>query len=60
MKPLVLRVSGAALACCASGAALAHGGHGAASAGHWHATDTLGFVLVAVLAGAAIWLTRRE
>jgi len=38
----------------------AHAGHGAAQAWHWHATDTAGFLLVAVLAGIAIWLSRGD
>jgi hypothetical protein len=39
--------------------AIAHQGHGAAGV-HWHATDTAGFVAVAVLAGVAIWLSRKD
>jgi hypothetical protein len=39
----------------------AHPGHGGAAAQwHWHATDTSGFLMVAVLAGLAIWLSRGE
>jgi hypothetical protein len=38
----------------------AHPGHGAASAWHWHATDTSGFLMVAVLAGVALWISRGE
>lgn len=49
----------AALLAAPSLSALAHGGHGAATV-HWHATDTAGFVLVAVLAGLALWLSRGE
>ena len=37
--------------------ALAHDGHGLAGA-HWHATDTLGLLLVAGAAGLAWWLSR--
>jgi len=36
----------------------AHDGHGLAGT-HWHASDTLGFLLVAVLALAAAWLSRK-
>jgi hypothetical protein len=36
----------------------AHGGHGAVSEWHWHATDTSGFLMVALLAGLALWLSR--
>ncbi len=45
------------LAALATGAALAHDGHGLAGA-HWHATDTLGLLLVAALAGTAWWISR--
>ena len=34
--------------------ALAHEGHGIEGSAHWHATDTLGFVGVAVVA-ALVW-----
>jgi hypothetical protein len=34
--------------------ALAHEGHGIEGSVHWHATDTLGFVGVAVVA-ALVW-----
>ena len=36
----------------------AHQVHGVETL-HWHATDTLGFVTVAALAIAAIWLSRK-
>ena len=42
-----------------SGTALAHEGHGLA-ASHWHATDTLGFVLLAAVVAAALWASRRR
>jgi hypothetical protein len=38
----------------------AHPGHAAASEWHWHATDTSGFLMVAVLAALALWLSRGE
>ena len=38
----------------------AHPGHGAAQTWHWHASDTAGFLVVAVLASLAIWLSRGE
>jgi hypothetical protein len=38
----------------------AHPGHGAVTAWHWHASDTAGFLTVAVLAGIALWLSRGE
>ena len=37
--------------------ALAHDGHGLFGS-HWHASDALGFVAVAALAGAFLWFTR--
>jgi Co/Zn/Cd efflux system component len=36
----------------------AHEGHGLFGA-HWHATDALGFVVLAVAVAAAIWFTRK-
>lgn len=42
----------------AAASASAHDGHGLGST-HWHATDTLGFVLVTVLALAAAWFSRK-
>ena len=41
----------------ASAHSLAHDGHGLAGS-HWHPTDTAGLVLVAVLAGIALWFSR--
>ena len=38
----------------------AHPGHGASEPWHWHATDTSGFLMVVVLAGLAIWLSRGD
>lgn len=38
--------------------AQAHEGHGLLGA-HWHATDVLGFIVVAVLVGVAIWTMRK-
>ena len=53
----------AALAACTLLAAplmaAAHEGHGAVGS-HWHATDTLGFVIAGVAAAAALWFTRRK
>jgi hypothetical protein len=39
-------------------AVLAHDGHGLGG-NHWHASDTAGFITVAVLAAAALWLSRK-
>jgi hypothetical protein len=49
------------IAACAlftwAGSVFAHGGHGLAGT-HWHATDTLGLIAVAVLAAAVLFGTR--
>jgi len=37
---------------------LAHAGHAAAASPHWHATDTVGLMLVAGVAALAVWLSR--
>jgi hypothetical protein len=47
-----------ALALLSASVARAHPGHGALQEWHWHATDTSGFLMVAVLAGLALWLSR--
>ncbi|HYJ99608.1 MAG TPA: hypothetical protein VEX14_16220 [Burkholderiaceae bacterium] len=54
MKPLL-----GTLALAASPLALAHEGHGM-DAFHWHATDTLGFIVLAVAAGLVLWAIRRK
>ncbi|NIC40204.1 hypothetical protein [Aquabacterium sp. A08] len=41
-----------------AGTGHAHDGHGLFGA-HWHATDTLGFVALALAVGAALWLSRK-
>jgi hypothetical protein len=40
--------------------AAAHAGHGLASTSHWHASDTLGLLLVAALSAGAWWFSRRK
>jgi hypothetical protein len=47
-------------ACLATPLALAHEGHGLPGASHWHATDTLGLLLVGAVAAAAAWWLRRK
>ena len=37
----------------------AHDGHGLQGV-HWHATDSVGFMVLAVLAAAALWFGRRK
>jgi hypothetical protein len=54
MKPLW-----GALALAASSLAAAHEGHGMGPH-HWHATDTLGFLVLAVAVGLALWAIRRK
>ena len=44
----------------AASAAQAHEGHGLPGTSHWHASDTLGLLLVVVLAAGALWLGRRK
>ena len=39
--------------------ASAHDGHGLGGT-HWHATDTLGFVVLALAITLAIWASRRK
>jgi hypothetical protein len=39
--------------------AFAHDGHGLGGT-HWHATDVLGFVGVALVAAAAVWWSGRK
>jgi hypothetical protein len=44
----------------ATSAVHAHPGHGAVQEWHWHASDTAGFLMVAVLAGLAVWLSGKK
>jgi hypothetical protein len=39
--------------------ASAHEGHGMAGT-HWHATDPLGFVVLAAVIAGALWVARRK
>ena len=54
MKPLL-----GALALAVSPLALAHEGLGL-DTHHWHVTDTLGFIVLAVAAGLVLWAIRRK
>ncbi len=40
--------------------AWAHEGHGLGSGAHWHATDTLGFIGLAVVAAAVWFINKRK
>ena len=40
--------------------AFAHEGHGLAGSAHWHATDTLGFVGLAIVAVAVWFINKRK
>lgn len=39
--------------------ALAHEGHGLEGAHHWHATDSVGWILAAVAVVVGLWLSRK-
>jgi hypothetical protein len=54
------RIAFAPLLTTLAAGAHAHAGHGAVQDWHWHATDTAGFLMVAVLAGLALWLSRDQ
>ena len=53
------RLAAATAALATSALAMAHEGHGMEGV-HMHASDTAGFIVVAVLATLAIWLSRGE
>ncbi|WP_290672398.1 hypothetical protein [Aquabacterium sp.] len=40
--------------------ALAHEGHDMPGVSHWHSTDVLGFVAVALVIAGAIWMKGRK
>ena len=58
MTTYSLRLLIPSLATLASVSAQAHDGHGLLGS-HWHATDALGFIGIALLVVAAIWWTRK-
>jgi hypothetical protein len=43
-----------------AGLAQAHEGHGLPGASHWHASDTVGYVVLVAVIAAAWWSTRRK
>jgi len=57
MPKQILNLLAFFLVLVASAPALAHDGHGLAGS-HWHATDTWGFVALAVGLAAAIWFSK--
>jgi len=59
MKQFAPRLAAATAMLTTTTATLAHEGHALAGS-HWHATDTAGFALVALLAGIAIWFSRER
>jgi len=59
VRPLA-RATRAGAVLLLGGPALAHEGHGLAGHAHWHATDVLGFVAVALAVGALIWWRGRK
>lgn len=52
--------NGIALLATLAGTAQAHEGHGLDAASHWHASDTLGFVLVGLVCVAVAWYAGRK
>ncbi len=42
-----------------SGLAHAHEGHGLGAVSHWHATDVMGLVALAVALALGLWFTRK-
>ena len=49
-----------ALLAVAAGLAQAHEGHGLPGVSHWHASDSVGYVVLAAVVAAALWSTRRK
>ena len=56
----LLALMGALVSTLIPSLASAHEGHGLPGPSHWHATDTLGLLLVAVLAAGAWFIGRRK
>jgi hypothetical protein len=49
----------AAASLAATSLAQAHEGHGL-SGSHWHATDSVGYLIVAALVAVGVWFMRRK
>jgi hypothetical protein len=43
-----------------AGSAQAHEGHGLPGVSHWHASDAMGYGVLAAVVAAALWSTRRK
>jgi hypothetical protein len=50
----------AVAAALAAQTVLAHPGHGMGAGSHWHPGDTVGLLVVGVIASAACWFTRNR
>ncbi len=59
MKTKLIKTAAASAMAALSNTVLAHDGHGL-SGSHWHSTDALGFVALALAIGAALWLFRGD
>jgi hypothetical protein len=59
MKTKLIKNAAASAMAALSTTVLAHDGHGL-SGSHWHSTDALGFVALALAIGAALWLFRDD
>jgi hypothetical protein len=53
-----IQLPAAIVALFSAGTTLAHDGHGLTGS-HWHATDTVGLLVVAGLGALAFWLSHR-
>ena len=63
MKPserTMMQQSLAAGLALVAGLAQAHTGHGLPGSAHWHASDALLYLGVAVVAATGLWLNRRK
>ncbi|MBL8318601.1 MAG: hypothetical protein JNJ42_09360 [Burkholderiaceae bacterium] len=54
-----MKTTAALMATLLAAAAHAHEGHGLAGP-HWHASDSLGFIVLAAVVAGAIWIARRK
>ncbi len=59
LKIALQPLTGASLWATCATTARAHDGHGL-SGSHWHASDSGGFVALAVLVAVAVWSSRKD